>query len=151
MSFKLFRDEVINAHHKRAYGDILIVYPVANYALAFIAIFVIAIIVAFFFLCHYTRRESVFGVLEPIGGVVKLYAPQSGLLRISNVQDGQRVHKGDVLLVFSTEHQGTDGKAVETELDKKLMERLGTMQSEFSDTLKLQKADADSGGLREKA
>ncbi|MQA22713.1 HlyD family secretion protein [Rugamonas rivuli] len=142
MSNQLFRDEVIEAPRNRIHGNVLLIHPVAHYLFVLMAISLAALLCAFGIMGEYTRRESVGGVLEPSRGVIKLYASQGGMLQIVNIQEGQPVKKGDVLLVFATEHQGGSGKAIEAELDAKLLGRLGTLHGELADTLKLQGTDA---------
>lgn len=141
MSLKLFRDEVVESRAKRAYGDVLIIYPVSNYVLTGLALALLTGLLIFFTLGHYTRHESVLGVLEPSRGVVKLFASQRGVLKVSSVDKGQTIHKGDVLLVFATEHEDADGKAIEEELNSRSIARLGEMHDELNGTLKIQQSD----------
>jgi membrane fusion protein len=136
----LFRAEVLDSDAKRAFGDVLLVYPVSNYVIVSLALALLATLCIFAGVGEYTRHTSVAGVLEPANGVVKLYASQSGVLKSLRVQEGQPVRKGDILLVFETEHAAANGQAVEAELVGRLREQLGTMHSELAGTTKLHKA-----------
>ncbi|MES2298082.1 MAG: HlyD family efflux transporter periplasmic adaptor subunit [Pseudomonadota bacterium] len=137
----LFRAEVLDTDGKNAAGDVVLVYPVSNYFLLGFALCMLAVLLAFGAFGTYTRHASVAGVLEPTQGVVKLYASQAGVLKMSQVREGQQVHKGDILLVFESLHLGADGRAVEAQLDLKLNDRLNTLHTELDGTLKLQAAD----------
>ncbi len=140
----LFRSEVLDSDSKRALGDVVLVYPISNYAMVLLALGLLSVLVLFAVLGHYTRHVTVSGVLEPGQGVVKLYASQGGVLKTLRVKEGQMVKKGEVLLVFDTEHSGAHGEAIEAELDSRLLDRLATLHSELGSTLKLQEADVVS-------
>jgi membrane fusion protein len=136
----LFRSEVLDSDGKRAFGDVLLVYPVSNYVMLALALALAAILGVFAFVGQYTRHASVSGVLEPSQGVVKLYAAQSGVLKALNVQEGQLVRKGQVLLVFESAHVAANGKAIEDELDASLRAQLATLRHELGGTAKLHDA-----------
>lgn len=136
----LFREEVLDSDGKRAFGDVLLVYPVANYLFVLMALAILTTLCIFGGVGQYTRHASVSGVIEPGQGVVKLYASQSGVLKMLRVREGQSVHKGDVLLVFESEHMGANGRSVEAELDVRLREQLATLHHELGGTLKLHEA-----------
>lgn len=136
----LFRTEVLDSDGKRAFGDVLLVYPVSNYVMLALALALAATLGIFAFVGQYTRHASVAGVLEPSQGVVKLYAVQSGVLKALNVQEGQLVRKGEVLLVFESEHVAANGKAIEEELDARLRDQLATLRHELGGTAKLHAA-----------
>lgn len=136
-SHSLFRTEVLDSDAKRAFGDVLLVYPVSNYVMLVLALGIVTALCLFAVVGKYTRHASVAGVLEPSQGVVKLYAPQSGVVKTLLVQEGALVRKGQVLLVFESAHAGADGKAVEAELDARLREQLATLRNELGGTAKL--------------
>jgi membrane fusion protein len=136
----LFRKEVLDSDGERAFGDVLLVYPVSNYVMLALSVALVAALGIFAVVGTYTRHASVSGVLEPSQGVIKLYAPQSGVLKTLHVQEGQLVRKGEVLLVFESEHVGADGKAIEAELAARLREQLATLRHERGGTAKLHAA-----------
>jgi len=144
MSSDLFRPEVLESHSKRAYGDVVLVHPVSHYALALLGLAMLAIVVAILIFGHYTRHATVPGVLEPVGGLVKVYASQTGTLKAANVREGQSVHKGDVLLVFASEHDNAAGVAIEHETEARAQERLDDLRKELQGTLALSQSDQAS-------
>ncbi|WLI90246.1 HlyD family efflux transporter periplasmic adaptor subunit [Massilia sp. R2A-15] len=133
----VFRAEVLDSDGKRAFGDVLLVYPVSNYFIVALATALLTALCSFAYVGKYTRHASISGVLEPSEGVVKLYAPQGGTLKTLRVQEGQQVRKGQVLLIFESEHVGADGKAIEVGLDAKLTEQLAALRQELGGTAKL--------------
>ncbi len=141
MSSDLFREEVLDAHSKNAYGEIVLVHPISHYVLAGIAATLLLVTGLFLAFGHYTKRATVPGVLEPIGGVVKLYASRNGQLKASYIHDTQLVHKGDVLLEFTTEHDGASGVAIEAQSEAHLQDRLNTLKQELQKTLEISVSD----------
>lgn len=136
----LFRTEVLDLDCKRAFGDVLLVYPESNYVMVGLALAMLTTLCAFAGVGLYTRHASVSGVIEPSQGVVKLYASQSGVLKTMRVREGQSVRKGEVLLVFESEHVGAGGQSVEAELDIRRREQLATLRDKPGGTLKLHAA-----------
>jgi hypothetical protein len=68
LSLKLFRDEVLESRAKRAFGDVLLVYPVSNYVLTCMALALLEALGLLLFLGQYSRHESVPGVHLAQGG-----------------------------------------------------------------------------------
>lgn len=142
MSDQFFREEVLHLHRERALGHVVLIHPVSHYVLTALALSILTMLALFLALGDYTRSANVVGVLEPVQGAIKLYAPQSGTLEMVSTRVGQRVKAGEVLLVFATKHDSASGETVEPGLDSKLREQLGTLGRELNGTLKLQDAEA---------
>lgn len=140
----LFRPEVLASDSKRAFGSVVLVYPVTNWFLLALALGLLAVLASFAVFGQYTRHASVAGVLEPSQGVVKLYPTQGGVLKAALVREGQAVRKGDVLLVFGLEHADASGRPVEAEVDAKLRQQIANLHTELGGSLKLHEADAAS-------
>ena len=130
MSTELFRPEVLESHSKHAYGDVVLLHPISHFLLAGLGFLMFSGLVLVLMFGHYTRHTKISGVIEPVNGLVKLYASQNGSLKESLVQEGQAVHKGDVLLVFTTEHRGVTGQVVEGQMEARVREKLDTLQIE---------------------
>jgi membrane fusion protein len=110
-SLKLFRAEALEARGAKWYGEILIAQsPSARVVVAIAA--VAALLLTFYLYAGtYTRRVTVVGQLVPVGGLVKIYSPQTGVVVTSRVEEGQRVRKGEVLFVVSSEKQTSRGES----------------------------------------
>ncbi len=81
---------------------------------------------------------------KPESGVAKIYAPQSGVLVEVLAPVGTEVRRGDVLLVFSTEHLARDGGAVEDRLDRSAAAKVTTLEAELAATRQAQRDDIDN-------
>ena len=126
-------------------GDVILVHPMSNWAMACLALALLAGLAAFLGLADYTRQASVAGVLEPAGGAIKLYAPQAGRLQSALTAVGRHVRKGEVLLVFDTTHDNAKGAALEPLLQQRFQQRVSALKSELDSSMKLQDADRAKG------
>ncbi|MDQ0142629.1 HlyD family secretion protein [Cupriavidus necator] len=103
----LFRTEAIDSQRPKWMGEIVMIRPVSlNVAVAFAAVVVIGIVI-FLNWGSYTRRTIVSGQLIPEEGIVKIHAPQVGMVLERNITEGKVVSKGDVLYVLSSDRQST--------------------------------------------
>lgn len=144
MDSDLFRQEVLDSHVNRAYGNVVLLHPASHFILAGLGAGVLLMLGLFLFLGSYTRHAAVAGVLEPSGGLVKVYPGRIGRLTTSLLREGQAVRKGDVLLRFTSEHDGIAGQAVEARSEASLHERLRTLQLELQGTMALGQSDEAS-------
>lgn len=62
-----------------------------------------AAVIALFFFGEYTKRTRVVGITAPDTGVIKVMAPQPGIVTDRRVIEGQKVKKGEVLFALSAE------------------------------------------------
>ena len=98
----LFRSEVFAAKQNRWTGQIVLVRPFSLLALTFFAAGLAAALIAFAVFGSYTNKTTVEGQLVPLGGVVRVYAPETGVITSKQVADGDFVRAGDVLFTLST-------------------------------------------------
>lgn len=105
----LFRREALDAQSTQWLGSIRIARPIGHTVAAVMAIGVVAAIVAFAIYGTYTRRATVPGLLEPVGGTLRLTTPASGTVVAARVVDGQTVAAGDVLFVLSGDRRSMAG------------------------------------------
>lgn len=138
-----FRPEVLPSGDLQP-GGILLVRPPSHNAFAFLAGALLLLLVLAMTLIKYTRHVELQGVLEPESGVAKIYAPQSGVLVEVLAPVGTEVRRGDVLLVFSTEHLARDGGAVEDRLDRSAAAKVTTLEAELAATRQAQRDDIDN-------
>lgn len=109
MSASLFRDEAIAAQSTQWLGTIRVAQPIGHAVAAAFGLAVIAAIVAFATLGTYTRRATVAGSLQPVGGSLRLTSPGAGLVTAARVREGERVAAGQTLFVLSGERQSSSG------------------------------------------
>lgn len=104
---ELFRTEAIDSQRPRWMGEIVMIRPLSlNFAVAFALVVVVAV-ASFLYWGSYTRRSVVSGQLMPGEGIVKIHAPQVGMVLERNVAEGQIVRNGDVLYVLSSDRRST--------------------------------------------
>jgi membrane fusion protein len=77
--------------------------PLSFAAWSAIACVLAAALITFLVLGEYTKRTRVVGITAPAAGVIKLMAPQPGIVIERHAEEGQAVKAGDVLFVLSTE------------------------------------------------
>lgn len=105
----LFRQEVLDARSTHWLGSIRIAQPIGDRLAVVMAALVVAAIVAFSVCGAYTRRATVPGLLQPVGGSLRLTTPMPGTVLAVRVVEGQRVAAGDVLFVLSGERLSASG------------------------------------------
>lgn len=109
----LFRPEVLESQRTSWVGEIRLIRPLSLTVLTGAVVAAVLILGAFLYLGEYTRKVRVSGVLVPDRGVIRLVAPQEGVLVERRVAEGARVHAGDVLFVLSLERSGLGGDTQE--------------------------------------
>ena len=109
----MFREEVLNSRIERLHGPIMLARPLSGWLLVIGAVVVVACILTYLVLGTYTKRATAIGSLQPVNGMVRVIPPVAGVVSERRVQEGQRVHKGDILFVLSDERsQVNDGQAI---------------------------------------
>jgi len=132
---------VRRAHPKQTYGEILLIHPVSHVVLASLALALLASVLLFLIFGNYTRRATVPGVLEPVGGIVKVYAGRSGQLKYTDLHVGQVVKKGEILLELKSEHIGAGGVSLELQSEYHLRTRSEALKKELQTTLEIYRSD----------
>lgn len=104
----LFRKEAIDHQRSQAWGSVVIATPWKFSLLALLSIAVLIVLVVYISFAEYSRKHRVKGYIAPAGGVVKIYADQTGQFSEIHVSEQQRVTKGMPLV--SVVKQLADGK-----------------------------------------
>jgi len=123
MNEPLFREEVMAERQSQWMGTVLLT-PHLSYRLfaAFAGLATLAVLALLFF-GHYTRKARIVGWLVPELGLVQVFAPQSAVVTKIAVQEGAEVHKGDPLLVLSTEVRSVSRGATQAAIAGRLQDR----------------------------
>lgn len=136
----LFRHAALNAQKNHWLGTILLVRPVSYLFLTELAI-VFALMVVLFMACAtYTKRSTVMGQLVPETGLLKVYAPQLGLVVERKVQEGQLVKQGDILFVLSSERYSDGQGSVQASISAQHAQQRQSLRDEIVKT-RLQQHD----------
>ncbi|NQZ55685.1 MAG: HlyD family efflux transporter periplasmic adaptor subunit [Candidatus Nitrosopelagicus sp.] len=129
---KLFRQEVIDKKKHRLEGTISLVQPPVFKSLTLLILLVVIISLVFLSLGSYTRKEKVSGVLQPDTGIIKLGAPQSGIIAELMVQEGQLVKKNQPILRIISEQHGIDGVELNQSLINQFQFQLSSLTQQLS-------------------
>lgn len=115
----LFRHAALNAQKNQWLGKILLIRPISYLYLTLMAVLFAGSVVAFMAWGTYTKRSTVLGQLVPETGLVKVYAPQFGIVVEKKVREGQSVKQGDILFILSSERysdaQGSIQESISTQ------------------------------------
>jgi membrane fusion protein len=149
----LYRSEAIECNRPSLVGEALATHRVSFRLAAGISVLLAAAVIAFAVFGAYTRKERVRGYLAPSAGLIKVLAPESGTLTEKRVSEGQRVSRGDVLFVLSTERGSlqvaeAQGLAIsQIESRRSSIQKERRVQAEI-DSLKTRSMTERLGGMR---
>ncbi|AVR98845.1 HlyD family secretion protein [Pseudoduganella armeniaca] len=102
-SLPLFRAEAQQATTRQWLGDIIVKQPASFSVYAIFCFICVSLLLGFLIHGHYTKRVQVSGVLVPDRGLIRIQAPQPGVVRVRHVREGDRVAAGQTLLELSSE------------------------------------------------
>jgi len=136
---QLFRQEVIDKRKQRLSGVISLVQPPVFKLLTTLILLVVVVSVIFLALGDYTRKESVTGVLQPNTGIMRLSAPQSGVITELLVKEGQNVKKGQPLLRIKSEKHGIKGFELNQTLINQYTFQVNTLEHQLTGQVTQQK------------
>lgn len=105
----LFRQQALERKRRRLQGNISLVHPPLFKFLALLLFIIVTVSLVFLASGSYTRKERVTGVLQPNKGLIRLGAPNAGIVSEVLVTEGEKVKKGQTLLRITSEKYGVDG------------------------------------------
>lgn len=79
------------------------------------------------------------GVVNPQSGLVKVYAPQRGIVVSQNVNEGDNVQKGDVIYHVTMERHLGEGKEVQAFVAEEIEKSIQIIESQIGEQTKLSK------------
>lgn len=103
MEQSLFRLEALDAANRGSLGTVALYCPPYRWLVISIVVVITAATTLFFIFGSYTKYESSTGELLPKNGMLIIPPPVSATVIDIPVKEGQRVEKGDVLMVLSSE------------------------------------------------
>lgn len=140
----LYRAAAVNANKTKWLGEIVLVRPVSYQFLTAAAALSALLVVAFLAWGSYTKRSTVIGQLLPNSGLVKVYAPQVGIVLEKRVAEGQAVARGDVLYVLSSERQSSTQGDVQAVISRQVESRRDSLRDEMDKTRRLQQDERET-------
>jgi len=103
MEQSLFRQEALDAANRGSLGTVALYCPPYRWLVISVVIVITAATALFFIFGSYTKYESSTGELLPKNGMLIIPPPVSATVIDIPVKEGQRVEKGDVVMVLSSE------------------------------------------------
>lgn len=105
----LFRRQAVDHQREHLFGAIVLTRHWSYSALTAVIVGLVVSMLFFASSVGFTRKETVQGVLVPENGLLRVTAPQAGVLTTAHVSDGQSVSTGEVLFVLSGERASASG------------------------------------------
>jgi membrane fusion protein len=145
----LFRREAIEARQFSGFGNVVLRQPRAFGAWSAIAVVLAAAVLALLLFGQYTKRVRVHGITVPAAGVLKLMAPQAGIVVERRVDEGGHVRAGQTLFVLSSERfseGGTGGS--QSAILQQLEWRRASLADELARRMRLFDEQSEATGRR---
>lgn len=144
--YELFRPEAVAASRRPLEGEILLATPLPFRVLCGVAVATVGLGLVFASNAHFSRQETVSGWLRPKGGLLRVVAPQGGVVERILVDENSLVRSGQPLAELRLSPEGMEGD-VGLALSRKLVEQSSAQKEQAvaaaqslgaqSDTLRL--------------
>lgn len=143
-----YRTAALEARRISWMGDIVLVRPLSFALLCTGAAVCAAAVILFLCFGSYTRRSTVSGQLMPQAGLVKVHAPQPGVIVEKHVREGQEVRQGDVLYLLSSERHSSTRGGTQAMISEQLRTRRRSLQDELDKHRRLHHDERTALGKR---
>ncbi len=137
---QLFRDQAVRHKLTKSSGTVLNYSRWTRPVAAASAALSIGLLILIVF-GHYTRAVAISGYLVPEGGILRVFAPQPGVIVEKRVKSGDHVAKGQVLFVLSSDREGREQAPVYALASATLRDRRATMADTIEKTRSIQAAE----------
>jgi len=141
---KLFRDQALAAARTQTLGTIVLIRPLSLTVLTSIVVALAAATALFLGFGTYAQRSTVTGQLVSDAGLVKVYAPQAGIVLERHVIEGSTVKAGDVLFIVSSERSSVSQGATQEAISGKVREREASLKAELESTRVLERTEREA-------
>ncbi|PZD66667.1 hemolysin D, partial [Pantoea ananatis] len=92
-------------------------------------------IILFMRFANYTKRTTAEGVLIPESGLIRIYAPQNGVVNDLKISEGQLVDKDANLLVLNSDVKSSSTNATQESISISIKRRQESLSQEIKQTL----------------
>ncbi len=130
MNEPLFRPEVVTENQTQWLGTVLLTPRLSFRFFTAFALVAAAAIVTLVCLTNYTRKARINGWLVPQQGLIRVFAPQAGVVTQLDVYEGVDVRQGTPLLRLSAELQSASLGATQVEITRQLAARRSSLAEE---------------------
>jgi len=144
MTSSLFRPEALEFQNQyREFGQVGRLQPFSAKVLAWLLTLAVCALIVFICLAGYTRKETVAGYLAPALGTSSVFVPQQGTVTALNIEQDQRVTKGDLLLTIDTSQITAEGLDVNAAILKSLSLQKTLLANQISEEERTTRAEHD--------
>lgn len=126
----LFRSAALEERRTVQLGTVLLAPRLSHRAFATFAAVTTACLLGLLFFGKYPRTAHVSGWLVPEHGLVRVLAPQDGVVTAVSVHEGAEVKKGDPLFTLSAELQSASLGATQAVIARQLAARRDSLESD---------------------
>lgn len=140
----LFRQAALDNRQGKWFGEIILLRPLSFTFLTMAAVACASVLVLFICFGSYTKRSTVLGQLKPDTGVIKVIAPQAGIVNQKNVVEGQAVKQGQVLFTISSERQSSTEGDTQSKISRQVASRQQSLKDEILKTQRLQRDELET-------
>lgn len=141
---RIFRQAAIEAKHTSWLGQVILIRPITFSFLTALTAAMATVIIAFLILGTYTKRSRVSGHLVPSSGLLKVYAQQPGIVLEKRVVEGQKVRRGDILFVLSSERQSSTLGNTQANISSQVEARKKSLHAELEKNRFLQQDERNA-------
>jgi len=127
---ELFRRQAVDYQRQKFHGAIVLTRSPWRTAIAAFFVLLVAALLVFAGTQGFARKETVTGVLAPAGGVLRLVAPQAGVVVATLLPQGSRVVAGQAVVRLSAEQSSATGPTQEA-VARSLALRQGSLAQEL--------------------
>jgi len=127
---RLFRPEAVAHKNQRLHGTVVLANTWSHVALTVFFCTIVVALIAFACYHGFTRKETVEGMVVPDRGVIRLVAPQSGIVSSIQAKEGELLQAGDPVFVLTSERISAKG-ATQTAINDALSSRMAHLGREL--------------------
>ena len=110
----LFRREAMEWQTNRLHGEVLLLPRLSHSLILGVLLFWVVAAIIWLSSSSYSRKETVFGWLEPASGVVRIYTPRSGIIKQVLVIEGEKVSQDQPLMIVNGDRILEGGEHLES-------------------------------------
>ena len=126
----LFRAEALLHQRQRLWGNLLLLTPPSTQLLTLSLLALVGIASVYLSVGDYSRRERVKGILKPVSGLVRVYAPGRGEVARLLVRPGETVRAGQLLAEVRAARRLPDGRPLEPVLAQEVAAQITRLETE---------------------
>jgi membrane fusion protein len=137
----LFRRETEEARANAWLGRVLLVRPMSFAILTGASAAIVVAMLAYFIHGEYTRKARVAGVIAPVHGVVRIVAPQAGVVQALAVAEGETIDAGATIITLADARVSDRHEAVGLAIASRLADRFQALSLQRAQVLSAMRSE----------